>query len=253
MISRNSMTTTRRRRILDPALKALKAASRGIGVDLGPLALERFERYLGEILAWKGRLNLTGARGADEIVHLHFLDSLLALTVHDIPRGGRVVDVGSGAGFPGVPLKIARPDIVLTLVESSRRRVAFLEHLRAVLEMPNVDIAWARAEALARNPEYRESFGCALERAVAAVGLAAELCLPLVAVGGAAVLLKGPKAAAEVEAIPLLIGALGGRAERCELMSLPGTDRKRVVVVLRKHRSTPPEFPRRRTRMGSRP
>jgi 16S rRNA (guanine527-N7)-methyltransferase len=231
----------------------LKAASQGIGVDLGPLALERFERYLEEILAWKERLNLTGARGANEIVRLHFLDSLLALTVHDIRPGSRVVDVGSGAGFPGVPLKIARPDIVLTLVESSRRRVAFLEHLRTVLEMPDLDVAWARAEALARNPEYRESFGCALERAVAAVGLAAELCLPLVAVGGAAVLLKGPSAAPEVEAASLLIAALGGSTGKCERMSLPGTDRRRVAVVLHKKANTPLQFPRPRRRMGGPP
>lgn len=238
---------------MNPALISLKAASQGIGVDLGPLALERFERYLREILAWKDRLNLTGARGANEIVLLHFLDSLLALAVHGIPSGSRVVDVGSGAGFPGVPVKIARPDVVLTLVESSRRRVAFLEHLRTVLDMADVEIACARAEALARNPAYRESFGCALERAVAAVGLAAELCLPLVAVGGAAVLLKGPSAAPEVEAASPLIAALGGRAEKREVLSLPGTDRHRVAIVLYKDASTPMEFPRRRPRMGSPP
>lgn len=238
---------------MNPALSSLEAASKAIGVDLGPLAMSQFERYLREMLAWRDRLNLTAARDAREIALLHFLDSLLAIGAHNLPRGSRVVDVGSGAGLPGIPVKIARPDVVLTLVESSRRRVAFLEHLCTVLGMADVEVAWARAEVLARNPAYRESFDCALERAVAAVSVAAELCLPLVAVGGAAVLLKGPSAVPEVEKAARLIAALGGRAWKCEVRELPATDRRRVAVVLHKAGHTPREFPRRRPRIGSPP
>lgn len=220
---------------------------------LSPAAIDRFERFLQQILAWKERLNLTAAANADQVERLHFLDSLLPLGAVSVPPGCRVVDVGSGAGFPGLPMKIVRPDLRIVLVDASRRRVAFLEHLCGALDLPDVDVRWARAEALGHEVGYREAFGLAVSRAAAPLGATCELCLPLVEPGSAAVLLRGPKITEEIGAVGRLLEALGGAVESCSLGILPTTDRRRAALVLRKLRSTPQEFPRSGRRLGADP
>jgi len=235
------------------SLTRLQAGAALLGITLSSAALDRFERFLHELLSWKERLNLTAAAGADQVEGLHFLDSLLPLGACAVPPGCRVVDVGSGAGFPGVPMKIVRPDLRVVLVEASRRRVAFLEHLRAALDLPDVEIRWARAEALGHKEGFREAFGLAVSRAAARLGATCELCLPLVEPGGAAILLRGPKVTEEVGADERLLEALGGFVESCTIGTLPTTDRCRAALVLRKQRTTPPEFPRSRRRLGADP
>ncbi|MBM3470466.1 MAG: 16S rRNA (guanine(527)-N(7))-methyltransferase RsmG [Armatimonadetes bacterium] len=234
-------------------LARLQSGTTLLGIALAPAALDRFERFLQQLLSWKGRLNLTAATSADELEGLHLLDSLLPLKACVVPPGCRVVDVGSGAGFPGVPMKIVRPDLRIVLVEASRRRVAFLEHLRVALDLPDVEIRWARAEALGREQGFREAFGLAVSRATAHLGATCELTLPLVEPGGAAVLLRGPKVAEEASAASRLVGALGGEVESCSLGTLPTTNRLRAALVLRKQRPTPPEFPRSGRRLGAPP
>ncbi len=221
-----------------------------MGIKVPVAALNRFQQYLRELLTWKRRLNLTAAADDTAIVGLHFLDSLLPLAVWPVPTECRVVDVGSGAGFPGIPMKIVRPDLRLTLVEASRRRVAFLEHLQGALDLRNVEILWGRAEAIAHRPEHREAYGLAVERATARVDAALELCLAFVEIGGAAVLLKGPRALEEIGGARPLVNRLGGTVEACDIQPLPTTDRRRVAVVVRKTVSTPSLFPRRTSRLG---
>jgi 16S rRNA (guanine527-N7)-methyltransferase len=231
-------------------LAQLEEGVAALGLEASPVVLERFDRYLQELLAWKGKLNLTAAASAAAIIGLHFLDSLLPLTVWEFPRDSRVADVGSGAGFPGIPLKFMRPDLQLTLVEASRRRVAFLEHLRSACDLGDVEILWARAEALAQRPEYRDTFGVVVERATARIGAALELCLPFVAVGGAAILLKGPGVIGEREVAAAVASRLGGQVESCEVRALPTTDRRRVALVVRKVRPASEGFPRRPAQIG---
>lgn len=221
-----------------------------MGLKVPAAALNRFEQYLRELLVWQHRLNLTTASDGAEIVGLHFLDSLLPLAVWPVPTQCRVVDVGSGAGFPGIPMKIVRPDLRLTLIEASRRRVAFLEHLRGALDLRGVEILWVRAEALAHRPEHREAYGLAVERATARVDAAVELCLPFVEIGGGAILLKGPRALDEIGGAGPLVTSLGGIVAACDMRPLPTTDRQRVAVVVRKTVSTPALFPRRTSRLG---
>jgi 16S rRNA (guanine527-N7)-methyltransferase len=235
---------------LNAAREQLEEGITALGLEASAALLGRFDKYLRELLVWKEKLSLTAASSATDIVGLHFLDSLLALTVWEFPPGCRVIDVGSGAGFPGIPLKFVRPDLHLALIEATRRRVAFLEHLRSACDLGDVEIAWARAEALAHRQEYREGFGVAVERATARVGAALELCLPFVAVGGVAILLTGPAAIGEAETVGTVAARLGGRVESCEIRALPTTDRRRAALVVRKTRPSPAGFPRRTTQIG---
>ncbi len=235
---------------MSAARAQLEAGASAMGLRVPAAAIDRFERYLRELLTWRRRLNLIAATDGTSIVGLHFLDSLLPLAVWSVPTECRVVDVGSGAGFPGIPMKIVRPDLRLTLVETSRRRVAFLEHVQGALDLHNVEILWDRAEAIARSPEHREAYGLAVERAAARFDVALELCLPFVEIGGAAILLKGPRAKEEVGGARPLVTRLGGTVEACEIWPLPTTDRRRVAVVVRKTRPTPTLFPRRTARLG---
>ncbi len=237
---------------MNRARAQLEEGVTALGLQTSTASLDCFDRYLHELLDWRGRLNLTGAATAAEIVGLHFIDSLLPLAIHQFPQGSRVVDVGSGAGFPGIPLRLVRPDLRLTLVEASRRRVAFLEYVRNALDLADMAIVWARAETLTHRLEYREAFGVAVERATAHVNAAVELCLPFVVVGGAAILLKGPRACAEIRDAASLISRLGGAIESCECRGLPTTDHRRVALTVRKVRATPERFPRRASHLGRR-
>ena len=235
---------------MNPALAQLERAAAEMRLALPPRALDCFEVYLDEVLSWRHRINLTAASTAQDLVSLHFVDSLLPLSFLEFPPNARVADIGSGAGFPGVPLKIVRPDLRLTLIEASRRRVAFLEHLRASLGYPDIEVVWGRAEVLGRQAEFREAFGVVLSRAAARAGVAAELCLPLAAISGVVVLLKGADAHSEIAAANPLIERLGGRLEASETRHLPTTDRWRLLAVIRKVRPCGPEFPRNVRHLG---
>jgi len=235
---------------VNPALLQLERAAGEMGVALPPDALARFEAYLRELLVWRRRINLTAATTPQAVVSLHFIDSLLPLSFVDFPRLARVADVGSGGGFPGLPTKIVRPDLRVTLIEASTRRVAFLEHVGRVLELTDLTVVWGRAEVLGRAIEHRERFDIVLSRAAARAGAAAELCLPFARVGGTVVLLKGPRAGPELEAARPLIERLGGALSETEVMSLPTTDQARLVAVVKKRSPCGEEYPRSATRLG---
>ncbi|HET8679905.1 MAG TPA: 16S rRNA (guanine(527)-N(7))-methyltransferase RsmG [bacterium] len=234
-------------------LGPLRAASAELNVPLDDAALARFERYLDEVLHWRRRLNIIPTGDAVQIVNLYSIDALLALWAADFPQGCRAVDVGSGAGFPGIPMKIARPDLRITLLEASRRRVGFLEHVCAVLTLDDVEIEWVRAEDFGRRSDRRETYDRSVERAAARIAAALELCLPLVRVGGAAVFLKGPRAHGEVARTHPLITGLGGQVISNEISALPTTDNERAVIIVGKVAPTPPLYPRTAGRLGRPP
>lgn len=238
---------------MNQALALLEAGASKLGVHLPPTALDRFDRYLQQFVVWQERLNLIGTADPFEIVSLHFIDALLPLSILNVPPESRIVDVGSGAGLPGIPMWIARPDLKLTLIEASRRRVAFIEHLRTVLAGEVIEIVWSRAEDVARRARFREAFAVAVERAAARVRAAAELCLPFVEVGGATMLLKGPAALDELSKAAPLVAILGGAVESSRLHALPGTEHHRAAIVLRKVGPTPNAFPRRGKKLGQAP
>lgn len=231
-------------------LAQLEHVAGAMGLTLPPGAIAQYEVFLREVIKWRRRLNLTGAASIPDLIALHVVDSLLPLAVVNIPRSAALADVGSGAGFPGVPIKIARPDLRTTLVEASRRRVAFLEHLVRVLGVDGLTVIGARAEILGRLAEYRERFDVVISRAVARAAVSVELCLPLAAPGGLVLLLKGPSARAELTAAAPLIERLGGTLQPPEIRALPTTNRQRLVAVILKRRTTGAEFPRSHGRLG---
>ena len=204
-------------------------------------ALERFRIYY-DLLEEKNRvMNLTAINGEDESATRHFLDS--AAPALRFPLSGkRVIDVGSGAGFPGLPLKILFPDLRLTLLDAQHKRVDFLSEVCAALGFSDVQCLHARAE---ESASLRETFDFALARAVARLNLLAELCLPFVCVGGAFLALKGPAVTDELSEAAHAVEKLGAQAEELYEYAIPGEELRHNIVVLRKTAPTPKQYPRR--------
>ncbi len=216
-----------------------------LGIQLDSQMLDSFDVYCRELQAWSSRANLTAVRGDEEVAIKHFLDSLTCLLAVELAPGATVVDVGSGAGFPGIPLKIARPGIRLTLIEARRKRVDFLTHLIETAGLSDVQVVWDRAENVGRTAQHRESYRVAVARGVAELAVLAELCLPLVEVGGVMVAQKGPEVAEEVAAGSVAVETLGGRVERLVGARLPAGFGDRTLVVVCKVSHSPAMFPRR--------
>ncbi len=205
--------------------------------DLSAEQLDKFETYYGMLADWNTRVNLTAITAPGDVAKKHFLDSLAAEPY--LKKGARVVDVGTGAGFPGLPLIILRPDLKLTLMDSLQKRLAFL---RAVLEELNLsaECVHARAEDAGQNPSYRERFDAALTRAVSALPVLCELTLPLVRVGGVSIAYKGD-AGEELAASGNALRLLQATAER---VSVPSDYGARELVILTKHAAAPKMYPR---------
>lgn len=193
--------------------------------------------------------NLTAIREPESVARLHFLDSAALLTAADF-AGARVLDVGSGAGFPGVVLRVLRPDIRLTTVDGVRKKVDFVSGACRALGMEDVRCLWGRVEEL---PALRESFDIAVSRAVAELDVLAELCLPQVAEGGLFIAMKGPDCGEEVSRAAFAVRALGGRVRELVRYAIPGTDVTHAAVVIEKIRATPAQYPRRYAQIKKRP
>lgn len=203
---------------------------------------KQFELYRNNLIEWNKVMNLTAITEPHEIDTLHFLDSLALLDFADF-RGKSVIDVGTGAGFPGLPLKIAEESLQLTLLDSLDKRLNFLKDTCEKLGLDDVRLVHARAEEIPEG--FRESFDIAVSRAVARLNTLAEFCLPYVRPGGIFIAMKGPDFEAELEEAKPAIRLLGGRCERCENYTIPGTDVTHSVLVIRKNSPTPSKYPRR--------
>jgi 16S rRNA (guanine527-N7)-methyltransferase len=212
------------------------------GHPLSPLQLDQFDVYTAELRRWNERINLTAIADEPSIVTRHFLDSLrCADSWGSAPRS--LVDIGAGAGFPGLPLKILRPELQLTMVESIAKKAAFLRHMVDMLALTNVDIVIARAEAAGRDPAQRERYDVAVARAVAELRVLAEYCLPLCQIGGRFLAPKGARIEDELQAALPAIAQLGGRLVAIEPVVLPELE-PRTLVIIEKINPTPPQYPR---------
>jgi 16S rRNA (guanine527-N7)-methyltransferase len=231
----------------------LKRGAEELGIELDARAIELFERYYRELAEWNRRMNLTSIEGEEEVAIKHFLDSLTCLLAVDLWGGCSVVDVGSGAGFPGVVLKVARPEIRLTLVEASRKKAEFLRKLASVLEIEDVEVLWDRAERVGQTTGYREAFDVATARGVADMAALVEVCLPLVKVGGVFVAMKGPDVGEEIAGAMDAVEVVGGRVARLVSVALPSGYGGRTLSVINKERRTPGRYPRRPGIPGKRP
>ena len=201
-----------------------------------------FEIYLKELLAWNQKFNLTSITDPGEIRLKHFEDSLALLQILKLTDES-VVDIGAGAGFPGIPLKIVCPDIKLTLIEATRKKAEFLKHLVARLTLKEVAVLWGRAEEIAKNK--REAFDLAVSRAVAKLNILSEYCLPFVKIGGQFIAYKEEKVGAEAASAQKAIERLGGKIKAIIKVKLPNSDLTRSLVLIEKIAPTPPAFPRR--------
>lgn len=216
-----------------------------IGLKLTTRQVSAFERYEQELLEWNARFNLTAIRDVEGIRCKHFLDSLSCLLVMREPQPGRLVDIGTGAGFPGIPLKIALPNLQLTLVESVGKKADFCRHVVKTLGLERVEVVQARAEELGQNPAIREKYDWAVARAVANMPILLEYLLPLVRVGGAALSQKGQSGPAEAHASEKASNLLGGRLRQIKQVDLPGVAEERYLIVVDKVAATPRNYPRR--------
>ena len=230
--------------------EVLRGGFAALGLPLDGTALSRYRLYADVLSETNRVMNLTAIEGEDEIARLHFLDSAALLTLPDFP-GGRVIDVGTGAGFPGLALKIARPELSLVLLDSLDKRVGFLRGVCDRLGLADVTCVHARAEEA--PAEYRAAFDCAVSRAVARLNVLCELCLPFVRVGGAFLAMKGPEHADELEEARRAIRLLGGELESENDYTIPGTEIVHSVIVIRKLAETPKNYPRRWAQIKKQP
>lgn len=213
---------------------------------------EDFYKYYQLLVDWNERINLTAITEEDEVATKHFLDSLNSAK-GIVTEGMKVIDVGTGAGFPGLPVKIANPRIKLTLVDSLQKRIGFLNEVIDTLGLDNVETIHSRAEELGVNKNYREKYDLCVSRAVANLTTLCELCLPFVRVGGFFVSLKGPKAPEELELAKKAIGLLGGSLERIETYDVSDTDLNHNIVVIKKISHTPTKYPRKAPKPAKEP
>lgn len=222
----------------------LLEGGKALGLDL-EAHLPAFSRLFDLLMEANRRVNLTALRTEEEVVLKHFLDSLtlLALPLWEGPL--RVLDLGTGAGFPGLPLKIVRPELEITLLDATKKKVAFVEEAVDALGLKGALALWGRAEALAHRPEHREAYGRVVARAVAPLCVLVELGLPFLALGGVMVAQKGPKVAEELAPLPQALSLLGGRLAGVHPLRLPFALEERHLVALAKEAPTPPRFPRR--------
>ncbi len=220
-------------------------AQRLFGLKLSEVQQAHFTQYAAELEAWnKARANLTAITGIEAIEIRHFLDSLSLLSALDIPHGARLIDVGTGGGFPGVPLKIVRPDLQLTLLEATGKKIAFLQHLVSVLQLAKVEFLNARAEEAGQMPDQRESYDFVVARAVARMPILAEYLLPLARIGGLCVAMKGESAEREANEAANALRILGGRVSQIVPIQLPNVAEQHHLVLIEKISPTPRAYPR---------
>lgn len=226
----------------DPAERLLADTAAAWGLPLNADQLRQFARYADELLAWNARTNLTAITDRQGIYVRHFLDSLALARFWGQPPA-TLADIGAGAGFPGVPLKILHPPLALTLIESVGKKTAFLTHVINVLGLTQTRVVTGRAETLGRDPGERERYDVVTARAVAGLRVLAEYALPLLRVGGLLLAPKGADVAGEVEGARRAMALLGGTIEQIIPIELPGVE-PRILVVARKVAPTDPRYPR---------
>lgn len=211
-------------------------------LPFSPELAEKLDRYAQMLVEWNEKINLTAITEPGDIAVKHFADSLLLLKACDIPQNARIIDVGTGAGFPSVPVCLARPDLRLTLLDSLQKRITFLNQLCTALSLP-ADCVHGRAEETGRKPEYREQFDLATARAVANLRELAEYCLPFVRVGGTFAALKGYDVDQELDEARYAISQLGSQVEDVRKFRLR-EDASRAIVLIKKVRPVSAKYPR---------
>ena len=206
--------------------------------------IEQFEKYYELLVEWNKVMNLTGITEFDEVMQKHFVDSVAAAKYVEMEKVNSLIDVGTGAGFPGIPLKIVYPHLQVTLLDSLNKRIKFLNEVVDNLGLTGIETVHGRAEDVAKKAEYREQFDLSVSRAVANLASLTEYCLPFVKVGGKFVSYKSVAVDEEIVQSKKAVYVLGGEIGKVEKFNLPGSDMERALVMVEKKRSTPKKYPR---------
>lgn len=215
------------------------------GVALSDIQMQQYETYFNQLVEWNEKMNLTAITQKEEVYLKHFYDSLtLALQTDVLRESVALCDVGAGAGFPSIPLKIALPHLRVTIVDSLNKRITFLNELVRALGLQDVSCYHDRAESFGQNPQFREQFDVVTARAVARLNLLSEFCLPLVKVGGVFVSMKAASTPQEIEEAQKAFRVLGGAFVDDMQFDLPENAGERHIVMVKKQQSTPSKYPR---------
>ena len=222
--------------------ETLTSQAKELGMKVTPEQAQQFQTYMELLLEWNEKINLTSITEPDQVVEKHFLDSMTLLLWKKLKQGAKVIDVGTGAGFPGIPLKILRPDVDLTLLDGTMKRLNFLGEVCTALKL-SARRVHKRAEEAGLDKTMRERYDLATARAVAPLNVLAEYCLPLVKMKGYFIAMKGPGAAQELEEAENALDILGAGEPEVMAFTLPGGE-ERNLVIAQKLRFTPKGYPR---------
>ncbi|MBU8881278.1 16S rRNA (guanine(527)-N(7))-methyltransferase RsmG [Bacillus sp. FJAT-29790] len=214
------------------------------GITLSPEQIQAYETYYSTLVEWNEKMNLTAITDKPEVYLKHFYDSISAAFYFDFNQPLHICDVGAGAGFPSLPIKIAFPHLHITIVDSLNKRIGFLEHLAKELGLENVRFIHDRAETFGQKKEHREAYDAVTARAVARLSVLSELCLPLVKVGGTFIAMKGASAKEEWDTGKKAIAVLGGKLEQSYSFTLPQEESERNILIINKEKATPKKYPR---------
>ena len=207
--------------------------------------IKKFEEYSKILVEWNEKMNLTAVTDPEGIAVKHFLDSIAPLNEIGFKENSKVIDVGTGAGFPGIPIKIMREDLNFTFMDSLQKRINFLNEVSTKISLKDSEFIHARAEEAGKEKKFREKFDYAVSRAVANMKVLCEYCLPFVKVGGVFVAFKQFEVDEEIEEAKAMIGNLGGKISDIKKVNIPQSDIVRKIVLVEKINETPPQFPRR--------
>ncbi|PLS15787.1 16S rRNA (guanine(527)-N(7))-methyltransferase RsmG [Bacillus sp. M6-12] len=214
------------------------------GINLSPEQLRQFEMYYEILVEWNEKMNLTAITDKEEVYLKHFYDSISAAFYFDFSKSYSICDVGAGAGFPSIPLKICHPHLKISIVDSLNKRISFLQHLADSLGLMDVAFYHDRAETFGQKSEHREAYDIVMARAVARMSVLSELCLPLVKPGGTFIAMKAASAEDEMRAGNKAVTTLGGQIEDVFSFTLPIEESERNIITVQKVKSTPKKYPR---------
>ena len=220
----------------------LKKALNEINIEINEKQIQKFYKYMNLLIEWNEKINLTAITEENDIILKHFVDSLTIQKY--IEKNKKIVDIGTGAGFPGIPLAIMNEENEITLVDSLNKRINFLNEVIEKLELKNVTALHFRAEEFCQNKKYRESYDYAVSRAVANLTTLSEYLIPAVKVGGKVICMKGSQIERELKEAEFAISELRGTICTKEEFCLPNTDMKRNIIVIEKQQTTPKKYPR---------
>ena len=222
----------------------LNKSSINEGLEFSEKKYEQFMKYKDLIKEWNEKVNLTAIKEDEEIVKKHFIDSIKVFKFEGLKNAKNIIDIGTGGGFPGIPMKIIKPEINIVLLDSLNKRIKFLDEVIKELQLKNIKAIHGRAEDFAQETQYREKFDVAVSRAVANLTVLSEFCLPYVKVGGFFVAMKGPAVEEEIKASKNAIRMLGGKIEHIEKVQIEDSDLNHNLVIISKITQTHKKYPR---------